>query len=121
VLQARGFRVLPVFRPAFAGDGIARQLFDGGPSLAQRLSLSESCDLVLLGHLRTVREPQNLSGLVLSEVALDLRAISPATGTVEDELQIRQKGGGLNPTASLDDAVRKLGIEVGQRVQRWPG
>jgi len=120
-LQARGFRVLPVFKPEFTSEGLAQQLFEGGPTLTKKLALARSCDVILLGHLRTTRSPQDISGLVLTEVALDLRTISPTTGLVDDEVQFRQKGGGLNAGAAFDDAVRKVKKDVKQQAQHWPG
>jgi hypothetical protein len=118
-LKERGYNVMPLFRAAFAKGEIGRALFSGNASVAHRLELRKRCDTVLLGRLRLVGPVSNLNGLFSSEWALDLRAISPATGSVTDERQIKEKGDGATPDASKADAVHKLEESLALQLAEW--
>lgn len=119
-LRDRGFNVVPLFKPAFAQEGLDRELFQGSPSLAQRLDLAKHCDSVLLGVVRMASPPRNASGLFLTEMVLDIREISSATGSVTDQIEIREKGGALDAQASVIAALDKLAGSVESRLADWP-
>lgn len=118
-LRERGYNVLPLFRASFSKDEIGRTLFTGSSAVATRLELRKHCDTVLLGRLRLVGTVSNVNGLYISEWALAIRAISPETGSVTDEMELHEKGGGTTPAASKADAIRRLEQSVELQLTQW--
>jgi len=109
-----------VFRPSFLQDGLAAHLYEGDPSLARRLDLARSCTTVVLGQVAIAREPQNIGGLFIAELVADLRQISPGTGSILDEIDLRVKGGGLDRTSAISAASEKLASSIEAHLASWP-
>lgn len=118
-LSDRGYNVMPLFRADFTRDEIGRTLFSGNAAVANRLELRKHVDTVLLGRLRLVGPVSNVNGLFISEWELDLRAISPETGSVTDERQIVEKGGGPSPDSSRAAALRQIEENLALQLAEW--
>lgn len=119
-LRDRGFNVIALFKPAFAQEGFDQALFEGNSSLAKRLQLAEHCDSLLLGVVRIVSPPRSAGGMYITEMALDIRKISPVTGSVVDQLEVREKGGALDARSSVAAAVDKLASSTESQLVAWP-
>jgi hypothetical protein len=118
-LRERGFNVVSPFKPAFSSEGLDRQLFEGSPTLAQRLALAEHCDSVVIGSVRMVKAPRNAGGMYITEMALQLRQIS-STGSRMDQTEVREKGGALDASSSVSAALEKLAESAEAELAAWP-
>ena len=120
VLLDRGFNVMPLFKPNFTKDEIARTLFTGSESLAKRLRLSERCDTVLLAKLKLAGPVSNAGGgLYITHWILSIHAISPESGDVTSQREIEAKGAGSSPEASQARAVRELEESIEETLKLW--
>ena len=118
-LRGRGYNIVPLFRRDFVKDGLHREMFDGSAAIATKLELHSRCDSVLLGEVRFVGVPRNVGGMFISEAVLNIRAISPITGSVVKELEVREKGGGSSAADSTADALSRLEVSVEQKLAGW--
>jgi hypothetical protein len=119
-LDNRGYSVIPLFREAFQRDGLAQQLLDGDPSIANRLKLQQYCDAVLLGVVRFVGPAQAVAGgMYIREAVLDIHEIDPLSGHLGPALEIREKGGGTNERLSTENALDRLENEVATSLREW--
>lgn len=119
-LRDRGFNVVPLFKPAFGREGLDRQLFDGSPSLAQRLDLAQHCDSVVIGSVRVVMPPRQAGGMYITEMALQLKQISSA-GEQMAQTQVQEKGGALDARSSVSAALERLAESAEATMASWPG
>lgn len=55
-----------------------------------------------------------------TEVVIDLHLVSSITGAITDQIEIREKGGGLNREASVINAVEIASSSVETRLSVWP-
>jgi hypothetical protein len=119
-LHQRGINVVPLFKAAAGTEGIDRQLYEGNPSLAERLSLAEHCDSLLIGAVRVVSGPRRAGGMYITEMALAIRRISAVDGSVNDEIEVRGKGGALDASSSVSAAVERLSENAEAALKAWP-
>jgi hypothetical protein len=118
-LRTRGFSVLPVFNDRISADGLDSQLFEGSPSLVERLDMASFTDSAVLGRIR-LGAANSVNGLFVTETSLDLRQISARTGEVMDQIEVRAKGGGLTSEASLGKSINELAQNIGTELVTWP-
>jgi hypothetical protein len=85
-LTAKGITLASVFRPAFVRDRLNQQLYEGDPSLAQRLALHDVCEGVVLGALgMTIAKSSEAEGMHTARASLKVRVITAGSGSVVQE------------------------------------
>ena len=99
----------PVFREAFAADGLLESVFSGDSSKVAGLELSNRVLNVFVA-LESAKYSTNseLEGLVTSQIAFHARITSTATGQVSDDFKVTAAGVGFDTDRAFANAQERL-------------
>jgi hypothetical protein len=120
-LTAKGMTVASVFRPAFARDRLNQQLFEGDPSLAQRLALHDVCEGIVVGVLGiTIARSSDAEGMYTARASLRVRLITASSGSVAEEFVLSSLGAGFSEDAARMQATERLVSPLKNRLAQGP-
>ncbi len=103
-----------LFKPAFAIDGVFSKVMNGEVDSIRSLSLSRFADYVLLGRKRTTYGTDQASQQMLgtsvytAQISVDLRVISAATGAIQRDLSVSERGVGLTSEKAGREALELI-------------